>query len=134
MGTGYKKLTVWQKAKDIAVFVYRVSGERVLSKDLALRDQIRRSAMSVASNLEGDERDTGKDSVRFFFMAKGSLAELRTQIQIPYEVAQMEKLTYEKLESQCEILGKMIGSLIQARLRAPRPSSRTPRPTGPKGI
>jgi len=72
MGTGYKKLTVWQKAKDAAVFAYRVSGEGGLGKDFVLRDQIRRSPVSVASNLaEGDERDTDKDSVHFFFMAKG---------------------------------------------------------------
>ena len=56
--------------------------------------------MSVASNLaEGDERGMDKDSVRFFFMAKGSLAELRTQIQIAYKVAQMEKSTYEDRDS-----------------------------------
>ena len=111
------------------MFVYRISEEGVLSKDFALRDQIRRSAVSVASNLaEGDERDTDKDSVRFFFMAKGSLAELRTQIQIAYEVAKMEKSTYEDVESQCEVLGRMIGSLIQARRRAPRRSPRASRP------
>ena len=85
--------------------------------------------MSVASNLaEGDERGMDKDSVRFFFMAKGSLAELRTQIQIAYKVAQMEKSTYEDVESQCEVLGRMIGSLIQARRRAPRRSPRASRP------
>lgn len=129
MGGGYKKLTVWQKAKDVAVFVYRISEEEVLSRDFALRDQIRRSAVSVASNLaEGDERDTDKDSVRFFFMAKGSLAELRTQIQIAYEVAQMKQSTYEEVESQCEALGRMIGSLIQARRRAPRRSPHASRP------
>lgn len=129
MGGGYKKLTVWQKAKDVAVFVYRISEEGVLSRDFALRDQIRRSAVSVASNLaEGDERDTDKDSVRFFFMAKGSLAELRTQIQIAYEVAQMKQSTYEEVESQCEALGRMIGSLIQARRRAPRRSPHASRP------
>lgn len=130
MGGGYKKLTVWQKAKDVAVFVYRISEEGVLSKDFALRDQIRRSAVSVASNLaEGDERATDKDSVRFFFMAKGSLAELRTQIQIAYEVAKMEKSTYEDVESQCEVLGRMmISSLIQARRLAPRRSPRASRP------
>ena len=85
--------------------------------------------MSVASNLaEGDERGMDKDSVRFFFMAKGSLAELRTQIQIAYKVAQMEKLTYEDIETQCEVLGRMIGSLIQTRRRAPRRSPRASRP------
>ena len=73
---GFRELIVWQKAKDLAVTIYRVSEEGALSRDYGLRDQIRRSAVSVASNLaEGDERDTDKESVRFFYIAKGSLAE-----------------------------------------------------------
>jgi four helix bundle protein len=77
---GFKDLVVWQKAKDLAVIIYRISNKTLLSKDFSLRDQIRRSAVSIASNIaEGDERDTDKESVRFFFIAKGSLAELRTQ-------------------------------------------------------
>jgi four helix bundle protein len=64
---GFRELIVWQKAKDLAVTIYRVSEEGALSRDYGLRDQIRRSAVSVASNLaEGDERDTDKESVRFF--------------------------------------------------------------------
>ena len=74
--------------------------------------------MSVASNLaEGDERDTDKESVRFFF-AKGSLAELRTQLQIAHEIGYLEKQVYESIEAKCEKLGKMIGGLIRARQRA----------------
>ncbi len=80
---GFKNLIVWQKAKELAVEVYRLSGDGMLGKDFGLRDQMRRSAVSIASNLaEGDERGTDKESVRFFHIAKGSLAELRTQIQI----------------------------------------------------
>ena len=89
---GFKDLIVWQKAKDLAGRVYRVSEGGSLGRDFGLRDQIRRSAVSIASNLaEGDERDTDKESVRFFFIAKGSLAELRTQAQIAYEVGYLEK-------------------------------------------
>jgi len=80
---GFQDLIVWQKAKNLAVTHYKASGDGVLNRDFGLRDQIRRSAVSVASNLaEGDERNSDKESVRFFSIAKGSLAELRTQIQI----------------------------------------------------
>ena len=48
---GFKDLIVWQKAKDLAVMIYRESGEGNLSRDFTLRDQIRRSAVSIASNL-----------------------------------------------------------------------------------
>ena len=64
---GFKELKVWQKAKDLAVDIYKLTMQGEISKDFGLRDQIRRSAVSVASNIaEGDERDTDKESVRFF--------------------------------------------------------------------
>ncbi len=113
---GYKDLIVWQKAKELAVVIYKVSEDRGLGRDFGLRDQIRRSAVSIASNLaEGDERNTDKESIRFFYIAKGSLAELRTQIQIAYEIGYLEKQVYESIESKCEELGKMIGKLIKVR-------------------
>ena len=116
---GFRDLIVWQKAKDLAVTIYRVSEEAALGRDYGLRDQIRRSAVSIASNLaEGDERGTDKESVRFFYIAKGSLAELRTQLQIAFETGRLEKAFYETVEADCETLGKMIGSLIQVRLGA----------------
>ena len=116
---GFKDLIVWQKAKDLVVIVYRTSEGAALGRDFGLRDQIRRSAVSIASNLsEGDERDTDKESVRFFYIAKGSLAELRTQIQIAYEIGHLEKQLYDSIEAECETLGRMIGSLIKVRQEA----------------
>jgi four helix bundle protein len=57
----YRDLLVWQKAKDLAVKAYRVSNEGNLGKDFGLRDQLRRAAVSIASNIaEGDERDTDR--------------------------------------------------------------------------
>jgi four helix bundle protein len=81
-----------------------------------LRDQIRRSAISIASNLaEGDERETDKESIRFFYIAKGSLAELRTQVQIAHEIGYLKRELYKTLENECIELGRMIGRLIQVR-------------------
>ena len=87
-----------------------------LSRDFGLRDQMRRSAVSAVSNIaEGDERSTDKESIRFFYMSKGSLAELRTQIQIACEVNVLSSDIYESLDSECSALAKMIGSLNKAR-------------------
>ena len=113
---GFRDLIVWQKAKNLAIKVYKASEEGNLSRDFGLRDQMRRSAVSIASNLaEGDERDTDKESVRFFYIAKGSLAELRTQIGIAHEIGYLEKQFYESTEAECITLGKMIGALIKKR-------------------
>ena len=107
---------MWQKSKYLAVHIYKVTGSGVFCKDISLRDQIRRSAISIASNIaEGDERDTDKDSVRFFYIAKGSLAELLTQTIISKEIGYLKEEELEYISGECEVIGKMLGKLIKAR-------------------
>ncbi len=114
-------MIVWQKGKDLAVTIYRVTEVGPLGRDFGLRDQMRRCAVSIPSNIaEGDERDTDKEPIRFFYIAKGSLAELRTQIAIAHEIGYLEKKVFEEIEEQCITLGKMIGSLIKSREKAIR--------------
>ncbi len=116
MGKGFEQLQVWQKAKDLAVLVYKTTSDGKIAKDFSLRDQMRRSAISIASNIaEGDERDTDKESVRFFYIAKGSLAELRTQLRIALEVDFLDKDEFAKIEQDCSEIGKMLGGLIKHR-------------------
>jgi len=113
---GYKDLIVWQKARDLAVLVYSITNQSTFKKDYGLSDQIRRAAVSVASNIaEGDERDTDKESVRFFFIAKGSLAELRTQIDIAYQVGYIDEKVFGDVEEKASQIGKMLGALIKSR-------------------
>ena len=113
---GFKGLKVWQRSKDLAVSIYRISLEGALSRDYGLKDQLRRAAVSIASNLaEGDERDTDKDAVRFFFFAKGSVAELRTQLQIAFEIGYIEEKIFKKMDNECSQIGRMIGALIKTR-------------------
>ena len=113
---GFRELKVWQEAKALAVAIYHLSKTSELAKDLGLRDQITRAAISIPSNIaEGDERDTNKDSVRFFYIAKGSLAELQTQLEIAAEVGLIPKQRQEELEQSCQKVGRMLGGLIKAR-------------------
>jgi hypothetical protein len=70
----------------------------------------------VPSNIaEGDERDTNKDAIRFFFIAKGSLAELRTQLDIALRIDYISEEVFQDLEGKAVLIGKMLGSLIKSR-------------------
>jgi four helix bundle protein len=113
---GYRELKVWEKPKNLAVKIYLASNKGSLNRDFGLRDQIRKCAVSIPSNIaEGDERNTDKESVRFLFIAKGSLAELRTQLLIAHEIGYMDASLFEELEGECITIGKMLGKLIKSR-------------------
>ena len=126
---GYRSLVVWQKAKALAVDIYRLTRTEAIRQDFSLVDQLRRSAVSVPSNIaEGDERKSDKDSARFFHIAKGSLAELATQLEIAREAGYFSATQVEPLIVTCTELGKMLGALVRARSgSSPRASRPAPR-------
>ena len=77
-------LDVWKRASRLCVEVYKIFAA---CKDYGFRDQITRSALSVPSNVaEGAERGSDREFARFLRIAKGSAAELRTQLHIAYEL------------------------------------------------
>ncbi len=112
----FKELKVWQNSKDLAVDIYKLTDLGRLSQDFGLRDQLRRSAVSIPSNIaEGDDLDTDKQSVRHFYIAKGSVAELRTQLIISYEIGYITSEKYEALEKICDNISAMLTGLIRHR-------------------
>jgi len=112
----FRKLEVWQLAKDLAVDIYKVTNKGVFSKDFGLRDQIRRAAVSIPSNIaEGDESGTNKQSIRYFNIAKGSSAEVITQTIIASEIDYINIEEKEKIIAQCELISKKLYSLINYR-------------------
>lgn len=77
---------------------------------------MRRAAVSVCSNIaEGDECGSDKDSVRFFNIAKGSLAELMTQVEIATEIDFLSPVAGENILGKCSAIAKMLGALIKVR-------------------
>ena len=113
---GFQELKVWQLSKELAVSIYKITNEKKFKSDFGLTDQIRRAAVSISSNIaEGDERGTNKEAVRFLFIAKGSLAELRTQLIIAHEIGYIDLEVLKEMDERCQTLGKMLGSLIKAR-------------------
>ena len=77
----HKDLLVWQKSMDLVVLVYKLVQELPKSEQYALSDQIRRAAVSIPSNIaEGKSRNSIKEYKHFIGIAKGSVAELETQL------------------------------------------------------
>jgi four helix bundle protein len=125
---GYRSLNVWQRARTLATDVYRLTNSETIKRDFSLIDQLRRSAVSVPSNIaEGDERKSDKDSIRFFHIAKGSLAELATQLEIARDVGYFTTAQVGPLITSCAELGKMLGAMIRSR-NNPAPSASRPKP------
>jgi len=80
---------------------------------------MRRAAVSIPSNIaEGDESGTDKQSVRFFYIAKGSSAELLTQAVIALETGHIDKESYNFVEKECKAISAMLTKLIRSRSRS----------------
>jgi four helix bundle protein len=112
----FQKLIVWQIAKDLAVKIYKLTQKQTFSKDYGLKDQIQRAAVSIPSNIaEGDNLDTDKQSVRHFFIARGSTAELRTQLIISKEIGYINTQEFELFDTECDKISGMLTTLIKHR-------------------
>ena len=114
--TKFRSLEVWKESKDLAVKIYSLTNDGDIARDYGLRDQIRRSAVSIPSNIaEGDDLGTDKQSTRHFNIAKGSLAELRTQLEIAHEIGYLTKDIYQELERTCDLIAGKLTKLIAYR-------------------
>lgn len=107
----FEDLEVWQSACCISVRVYQLLRA---CRDFGMKDQMTRSAVSIASNIaEGSERDSTKEFIRFLNIAKGSSAELRTQIHIAGEIGILTKTVQQELIEELKTLSRKLHKLIQ---------------------
>ena len=112
----FKHLKVWERAKNLAVYMYSVTRNERIASDYGLKDQLRRAAVSIPSNIaEGDELRTNKQAVNYFYFAKGSAAEVMTQAIIAHEVGYITIDEYQHIEEECSAISAMLMRLIQSR-------------------
>jgi four helix bundle protein len=107
MARSYRDLIVWQKAKGLAVEIYRNTEHFPSSETYGLTTQLRRAGVSVASNIaEGQGRLTKGEFRQFLGHARGSVLEIDTQLAIAFELHYLSKAQYELLEQKAyEVLG-----------------------------
>ncbi|MFQ6039090.1 MAG: four helix bundle protein [Candidatus Aminicenantales bacterium] len=119
-----EKLECWQQAKRLAVQTYQVSTYGNLSQDLVLRDEIRKSALAIASQIaSGKERGTASGFIAHLGAARAAAAELRTQIHISREIGYLSEGDVLDLEDRINRVSAMISGLIRS-LRSRRKEGR----------
>ncbi len=106
----HEQLAIWQRSFSLSCLVYKSFKQH---RDYGFRDQICRSGLSVPSNIaEGLERTSDKEKAHFLAVAKGSLAELRTQLLIAIEIQYIPKRIGQDMAEGCLHLSRMLGAFI----------------------
>jgi four helix bundle protein len=114
----FEDLKVWQKAVELAVKIYEVTGKEPFKKDFGLRDQMRRASVSISSNIsEGDQLESDKSAIRHFRIAKGSTAELFTQSVIAFRIGYLGTADFNYLKNECQEILAMLTNLIKHRIK-----------------
>lgn len=109
----YKELTVYQKAVELCVDVYKITDGFPKSELYGLVAQIRRCAVSIPSNIaEGQRRGYKREYIQFLRVAFGSGAELETQVLIAHKVGYLNIKSFETLNSRVDEIMRMLNKLI----------------------
>ena len=112
----FRKLEVWQIAKKLAVVIYQVTNDTAFSKDFGLKDQIRRTSVSISSNIaEGEESGTNRMSIRYFYISKGSSAEVQSQAEIAFEIGYINQEKLKDILELCNQISSKLTKLISYR-------------------
>lgn len=110
----YRDLLVWQRSMSLVTEVYKITQSFPSSELYALTSQIRRSAVSIPSNIaEGYGRNSTADYKRFLQIAVGSLFELQTQIEIAFNLNYVSKDIFDEIFEKAKELDRMLLSLIK---------------------
>ncbi|OHA70826.1 MAG: hypothetical protein A3D64_02105 [Candidatus Wildermuthbacteria bacterium RIFCSPHIGHO2_02_FULL_49_9] len=111
----FTDLTAWKRGHELVLMVYRNTDSFPQKERFSLTDQMRRAAVSITSNIaEGFSRQSQKEKVRFYSMAKASLTELQNQLLIARDIGYLAKEDFTSLANQSVQISKLLSGLIRA--------------------
>ena len=112
MTQGYRDLVVWQQAMEVAVETYRLTSSFPKEEMFGLTSQMRRAAVSIASNIaEGEGRKSPNEFSHFLGIALGSKSELETQLILSERVNLLKETDTEPIKKSLDDIGKMLTAL-----------------------
>jgi four helix bundle protein len=107
-------MEVWQKSRQLVNRIYRITKTSLFSRDFVLCNQIRKTSISIPSNIaEGFERNGNKEFINFLSIAKGSTGELKTQLYIASDQGYISEVEFRELMHQANEVARMIGGLMK---------------------
>lgn len=110
----FEEIEVWKSSIDLAVKVYDLCKKSDISKDLEMKNQIKKAVISISNNIaEGFEYDNRKDFIRFLRIAKGSAGEVRSQIILSFKVSLITGQQLEELNADCLSVSKQLKGFIK---------------------
>ena len=108
----FEDLIAWQKARELTRSIYEITRSKVFAQDFDLVRQISRASVSVMSNIaEGFERGSNNEFHQFLVIAKGSCAEVRSQLYIALDANFLTAQQFQELLLQAEEVGRIVGGL-----------------------
>ena len=112
----YRELVAWQRARQLAVTVYRLSERFPGAEQFALTNQARRAAISVLSNIaEGAGRGGDREFRQFLYLSRGSLAELESQLLVASDLRYLPD--DHPVFAECAEVGRVLNGLITSLTR-----------------
>ena len=116
----FEDLIVWQKAIEFVKEVYLITSQGELKRDFGLRDQMRRAAVSIPTNIaEGFERASRKEYLLFLNIAKGSAGETRSLFRVALEVGYFDTQIHDQLRERAITLSRFLFNQISSIRNAP---------------
>jgi four helix bundle protein len=110
----FRELLVWQKSMALVTEIYQLTNAFPKEEVYSLTSQIRRSGVSIPSNIaEGYGRNGTKDYLRFLNIAIASLFEMQTQIEIAYNLKYINEIQFNKIFEESREVERMMGSFIR---------------------
>jgi len=114
MGRHFEDLLVWQKSRELTRIIYDLTKARGFARDFSLRDQIRRAAVSVMSNIaEGFERGSDPEFGRFLAIAKGSCGEVRSQLYVAHDQGYLAAVSFDSALERATEISRMLQGLTK---------------------
>ena len=110
----FEEIQAWQKAYDVTLLIYKITGDINFSKDYGLKDQIRRASVSIMANIaEGHGRRTSVEFANFLNIARGSAAEVQSHLYVALGLNYIEQKDFDEIYQKLTEISRMTLSLAQ---------------------